>query len=182
MIKTIYDDCFGDGIQSSPCLERHSSLAIRLIPAVTALSLLSMFPAIADTISGSDEVQLAFADLAGPRGITLSNGAEDPEPVSKEAANVTFAEPFVDVDPALNGQSIQDLVAGSPLFAPIEGIPDSLWKGKECSSCHAWTQETLCDQGGFYNKQGLGAVDRKEHPYGGAFKREVMRWADRGCE
>ena len=157
----------------------------RIVPTFAVLSMLVAFPAIAETFSVGSEFRLAFADRIGARGITLSNGvgdAEEDEEAQAHAADVTFHEPFVDIDAAINGRSISDLIAGSPLHAPIEGLPEAIWKEKDCASCHAWTQETLCDQGLFYGKQGLGAVERKEHPYGGPFKREIMRWADRGCE
>lgn len=162
-------------------------MLIRTIPAVAILSAYALFSAQAEPLNRVEPVQVAFVDLSGPRGITLSNGGEDDEATepaaeAKPKAPVTFGTPFVDIDDALDGGSIRDLISGTPLYAPIEGLPESLWKDKECSSCHAWTQETLCDQGLFYGKQGLGAVQRKEHPYGGAFKREIMRWADRGCE
>ena len=152
---------------------------------VTALSLPLGLSARADGFSGEGSLQIAFADLAGPRGITLTNGDDEPEEAEiaeTPSPTVTFGEAFTDVDEVLDGHSIRDLISGSPLYAPIDGLPEALWKKETCSSCHAWTQETLCTQGEFYSKQGLDALERKEHPYGGAFKREVMRWADRGCE
>jgi len=157
-------------------------LFVRAVPIVAMISIVAGLSVSTASFPSETEIQVAFADFVGPRGITLSSGDDDVEVADEPPAQVTFFEPFADVDDALNGKSIRDLISGSPLFSPIEGLPESLWKEKECASCHAWTQETLCDQGSFYNKQGLGAVERKEHPYGGAFKREVMRWADRGCE
>ena len=72
------------------------------------------------------------------------------------------------------------MIAGSPRFAPIEGLPEALWKDQTCASCHAWTREALCDQAQTY----VTRTDslEKPHPYGGAFKRTLQAWAVGGCQ
>ena len=79
------------------------------------------------------------------------------------------------------GKSLEQLVQGSAAFIPIDGLPDSEWRGRTCNGCHTWNQATLCTRGNFYVEHGLKAVNRNEHPYGGAFKQQVMAWAADGC-
>ena len=80
----------------------------------------------------------------------------------------------------VNGSSIKQLIEGIPLFPPIEGLDEALWK-KPCSSCHKWNQERLCEQGKTYAKAAKYVL-RHPHPYGGALKLALMRWAQSGCE
>ena len=94
---------------------------------------------------------------------------------------LTFTGPLPEGDPAVKGKAIADLIKGQPLFAPIEGIPDELWKGQQCSNCHQWTRELLCEQGKFYLSENATRSLGKEHPYGGTFKSNVGKWASAGC-
>jgi hypothetical protein len=80
----------------------------------------------------------------------------------------------------VNGKTIKELAEGIPLFSPIEGLEESVWK-KECSSCHKWNQARLCDQGKTYAKDAKFIL-RHPHPYGGTYKIALMRWAKSGCE
>lgn len=82
----------------------------------------------------------------------------------------------------VRGQTISELVAGSPQFPPIEGLPDELWKGQSCSNCHQWTPETLCDQAETYVKRPAAGNVTKQHPYGGGLKVNLRRWALDGCQ
>jgi uncharacterized caspase-like protein len=82
----------------------------------------------------------------------------------------------------VNGKSLAQLILGTPMFAPIEGLDDTVWKGKECSSCHQWNQERLCEQGAFYAKNEPKQILRKQHPYGGPFKLALRNWAQDGCK
>lgn len=81
----------------------------------------------------------------------------------------------------VNGRSIEELIRGKPLFSPIEGLDKSLWE-KDCSSCHQWNRESLCDQGKTYAGQNIRLVLRHPHPYGGPFKLAITRWAAKGCQ
>jgi hypothetical protein len=80
----------------------------------------------------------------------------------------------------VNGRTIAELIEGTPLFSPIEGLHESIWK-KTCSSCHQWNRERLCDQGKTYAGQNIRLVLRHPHPYGGPFKLALYRWAKAGC-
>lgn len=94
---------------------------------------------------------------------------------------IGFETPLIAPGTPVDGKAIADLIKGSPLFPPIEGIPESLWKDKTCSNCHNWTKEALCTQGGTYTQpQGAGALTKK-HPYGGAFKAALKTFALEGC-
>jgi hypothetical protein len=80
----------------------------------------------------------------------------------------------------VQGHSIKELIEGEPLFSPIEGLEESIWK-KKCTSCHKWTQERLCEQGKTYVKSPRNSL-RIPHPYGGPEKVALMRWVKSGCE
>jgi hypothetical protein len=68
----------------------------------------------------------------------------------------------------------------SPMFSPIDGLDESLWK-KPCSSCHRWDRAQLCAQGASYAKNPRSAL-RHPHPFGGAYKVALMNWAKSGCQ
>ena len=81
----------------------------------------------------------------------------------------------------VNGKSIKQMIEEhSPLFPPIEGLPDELWK-KNCTACHQWNQARLCAQGKTYAKTPRYAL-RHQHPFGGVYKIALMRWAKSGCQ
>jgi hypothetical protein len=69
----------------------------------------------------------------------------------------------------------------SPLYSPIEGLPEELWKTQTCSSCHAWTREALCTQGKTYVTAADDSAVSKDHPFGGVFKRGLKGWAAADC-
>jgi hypothetical protein len=79
----------------------------------------------------------------------------------------------------VNGHSLEEMIDTMPLFSPIEGLEEPLWK-KKCTSCHQWNKERLCEQGGTY-VQNPRNVLRVQHPFGGALKIALMRWAKSGC-
>jgi hypothetical protein len=78
------------------------------------------------------------------------------------------------------GSTFEKLIQGSPLFPPIDGLPNEFWKEKTCSNCHKWQRESLCIQGGTYVKNPQ-SVFRHPHPFNG-FKVTLMRWAATGCQ
>ena len=80
----------------------------------------------------------------------------------------------------MNGHSIKEMIESTPLFAPIEGLDEALWK-KKCTTCHQWNKERLCEQGGTYVKDPKYVL-RQPHPFGGALKLALMRWAISGCQ
>jgi hypothetical protein len=121
-------------------------------------------------------------ELAAVRGIAaapppppVAAAAPSQDDVLKYTAPITFG-PF-----PVNGHSIEELITGTPLFPPIEGLDDSVWK-KTCSNCHKWDQRTLCEQGTSYAKNPKASL-RISHPYGGGvFQLALMRWAKSGCQ
>jgi len=138
-----------------------------------------------------------FAELAQFELTTLAAAAATPpaettappaasatgtaEVIEEEAATLAFTTPLTTGGEGVQGRSIEALVKGSPLFAPIEGIPDELWKGQPCSACHNWTKAALCEQGTTYLAQSGERALSKPHPYGGPFKRALRVWAKAGC-
>jgi hypothetical protein len=101
--------------------------------------------------------------------------------VTEDSRQITFAGPMETDDPVLSGRSIEELARGQPLFPPIEGLPDEVWKDKHCTDCHQWTRETLCEQGQFYLSEGGRVGLGKVHPYGGEFKQSLRSWSAQGC-
>ncbi|MFC6637774.1 hypothetical protein [Sulfitobacter sediminilitoris] len=98
-----------------------------------------------------------------------------PAPMGTE---LTWTMPFTSGVDRLIGKSIEELVTLSPLFPPIEGLPEELWKEQSCSNCHQWTKEALCTQGQTYVNAGNNDAVSKQHPYGGGFKMNVRSWAE----
>ena len=82
----------------------------------------------------------------------------------------------------VQGMTMSQLVAGSPLFPPIEGLPEDLWKGQKCTNCHQWARDNLCEQGQFYAQKGEERALSSRHPYGGGFRRTLKVWAEGGCQ
>lgn len=95
-------------------------------------------------------------------------------------APVFYDQPLSYGVPEIVGLTIAEVLAGSPLFAPIEGLPDEVWRDKTCGNCHQWTRQDLCNQGTTY--LGASRALTKEHPYGGSFKKNLQIWAEGGCQ
>ena len=113
------------------------------------------------------------AALAAPK----SDPVETPTPDHPITFDMAIAAP----NSSANGRSIADLIAMTPDFPPIEGLPESYWKDTACSNFHQWDRASLCEQGNFYVKDQIRSL-RKEHPFGGAFKRQLKGWAALGCK
>jgi len=79
----------------------------------------------------------------------------------------------------LNGHSLKELIDTLPLFSPIEGLEESLWK-KNCTECHQWNQARLCEQAATYVQTPRYAL-RVQHPFGGTLQIALMRWSKSGC-
>lgn len=99
----------------------------------------------------------------------------------QDVLGLTFNSPFPTGGPPIQGLSIAEIVELSPLFAPIEGLPEALWKAETCSSCHAWTRAALCTQGKTYVTAADDRAVRKQHPFGGVFKQGLKGWAAADC-
>ena len=128
--------------------------------------------------------QIFSPDLP-PMLLTQSAGIE----VSKEPLIIGPGENLIEYNVPLTsgpnpvvGNSIENLAKDVPLFSPIEGLDDAIWKGKKCTNCHMWDKKTLCDQGKVYVENEPAHILRKQHPYGGAFKLALRNWSKTGCK
>ncbi|MHA7774132.1 caspase family protein [Roseibium sp. M-1] len=144
----------------------------------------------------------SFAELARIESQTILNKEQSKDPVATppeprpsaaaeqaatsttgtEAAHGTLAfnAPLGIGDPEIATRSLAELITGSPMFPPIEGLPEAVWKDKTCSSCHQWEQANLCDQAKTYVANEARALS-KQHPYGSSFKDALRLWAEQGC-
>jgi hypothetical protein len=96
-------------------------------------------------------------------------------------ASVSFSEPLRDVAAEIDGRSIEELIRGSPLYPPIDGLPEEMWKGQTCSNCHSWTRDALCDQARTYLGASAARSLQKPHPLGAEFKSVLGIWAAGDC-
>ncbi|WP_121022933.1 hypothetical protein [Litoreibacter meonggei] len=94
---------------------------------------------------------------------------------------VTFIEPLSGFGETLERYSLSTLLKTSPVFPPIEGLPEEYWKNKTCSTCHEWTQATLCTQATHYTKDENVHRLNIQHPLGRPFKEALRAWAEGGC-
>ncbi|WP_172327958.1 caspase family protein [Mangrovicoccus sp. HB161399] len=111
---------------------------------------------------------------------TPAPGAPAAEPEA-EPAPVFFDRPMTEGAPEIVGRTIMEVTGLSPLYPPIEGLPEEIWKDKQCSSCHSWTREALCTQAQVYLGESMTRAVAKEHPLGGSFKRNLRAWAANDC-
>lgn len=143
--------------------------------------------------------QGAFAELARLELTTIETKAQSLDPIAqpmppaaepapkpdpgpaKAPTEVAFNSPLGVGGPEIESLSIAELITSSPLFPPVQGLPESFWKEKTCSACHNWAQSNLCDQAQTYLKDSSRALD-KQHPFGGAFKKALQTWARGGCK
>jgi hypothetical protein len=122
--------------------------------------------------AGTGEGQTALVATAEPaRTANAPMGSE-----------LTFTMPFTNAEGPLIGKSFSELIEMSALYAPIDGLPDALWKDQSCSNCHQWTKEALCTQGKTYVRSGGENAVSKKHPFGGVFKKNLRSWAEGGCK
>ncbi|MBM1631627.1 caspase family protein [Sulfitobacter mediterraneus] len=109
--------------------------------------------------------------------------AATPEtPAVADLSGLTFDTPFPTGGAPIQGLSISEIVELAPMFAPIEGIPEELWKDQTCSNCHEWTKEALCAQGTTYTQNNNVRALSKQHPFGGVFKQGLRDWATGKCK
>ena len=131
-----------------------------------------------------------YAELAQFELTILATKTAAPEPDQQIAAVVpleqdkplTFRSLLITGGDRIAGQTIENVIAGSPAFPPFEGLPEELWKGQTCSNCHEWTKEALCTQGKTYISAANADALTKQHPFGGGFKIHLRDWADTGCQ
>ncbi len=108
-------------------------------------------------------------------------GAEVPE-LAVPPADITYTTPLPSGPEGVAGRSIAELLAkGSPLFPPIEGLPDEVWKDKPCATCHKWTMDDLCTQAKTYTNPDAAERLAKPHPLGLEFKQALKAFGAGGC-
>lgn len=137
---------------------------------LTLIALVLALPALAD-----GPLRIASLELVGVDETKPGEQVEEPEP------EVTYVLPLTSGGEGVEGKTLEDLLAGSPLHAPFEGLPENLWKDKQCSHCHQWSREDLCEHGRRYVDGALEVALGKPHPYGGGFKQNVYYWAKNAC-
>ena len=135
-----------------------------------------------------DRVARAPDPKPQPKPTAASPPSQSPEPKARQTANddsgsdsdeLRYKQPVPFGPYPVNGLSLEQLIETVPLFAPIEGLPDELWK-KSCATCHKWNKDRLCEQGKTYAKSAKDVL-RHQHPMGGAFKIALMKWSMSGC-
>jgi uncharacterized caspase-like protein len=132
----------------------------------------------------ADEAQTLIGTASGKVQAAVGAAPAPPRPDPAPAAQVTFTGPLAGNSPEIAGKSIEQLVHGTPAFAPIEGLPPEAWQGKPCITCHShgWNRQALCEQGQFYGRSGESRTVSKQHPFGIAFHLALRDWAAGGCQ
>jgi len=126
------------------------------------------------------------ADVAAARAAPAAAAGAPAAPAAAAAGGaapeyvVKFSEPIPFGAYPVNGHSLEELIKGVPLFPPIPGLPEALWK-KTCDNCHKWNQQSLCEQATIYAKNPAMTL-RQVHPYGSPEKIALMNWAKNGCQ
>jgi uncharacterized caspase-like protein len=131
-----------------------------------------------------------FSHIAANRVASLSQQKGPSQPVSGPplsvemsfAAGIKFDQPVKFDAPEIQNRSLKQILAdGHPLFPPVNGLPDELWKNSNCTGCHKWDRQRFCDQGQAY-VQNPNVIGRIAHPLGPQFKVALMNWAKGGCQ
>jgi hypothetical protein len=125
----------------------------------------------------------------------IGEGVSTPEPaqetelamaVEQERSSVPnvvkFDLPLVAPGSIIDGILLSEITQLSPMFPPVEGLPEEYWKEVTCANCHEWNKERLCDQSNVYlNLSGQSNLE-KPHPFNGDLKRNLRQWAAGGCQ
>lgn len=170
---------------------------LELFEIARASGLLADYEAYLEAYPDGDFAVVAQREL-NARGARQAPAPRDDDPAQMAAATapareaaeappappkdpIRFDTPLTEGSSAVIGKSIKTLITGSPLFPPVRGLPESYWKTQQCSNCHQWTKERLCEQARTYLAASGKRALSKEHPYGGSFKRNLRTWASTGC-
>ena len=128
----------------------------------------------------ANSAALPVEPAPGPAPESAAKPVAQPAPTTGEA--VTFDAPLAVGGDGVVGRTLEQLITGSPLFPPIEGLPEEYWKAQSCSGCHTWQRENLCIQAQTYLSVNAERALSKQHPYGGGFKANLRRWAENDCK
>jgi hypothetical protein len=123
----------------------------------------------------------APAQPPAPPAAPVAN-AKIPGPPIRPEDVLRFDQPIPFGPFPVNGHSLAEITSTfTPLFPPIEDLPDELWKDKKCTTCHQWNKARLCEQGATYVAAPRYAL-RVQHPFGGTLQVAMMRWVKSGCQ
>ncbi len=136
-------------------------------------------PVMAEMANLADTAKVA--SVVAPEAPVVEEIPAPTENLEVTSGPSAFTDPITEGEAHIVGKSLAELIEGSPLYPPIEGLPDEVWKGKHCNDCHQWTQKDLCVQSTFYAENDESFISRKEHPYGDTFKLNLRLWAKAGC-
>lgn len=104
------------------------------------------------------------------------------EEATEAVGPVTFLSPLLGGVPEIRGRTIEQVFTeASPLFPPLDGLPEEIWKEQKCTGCHEWTRERICEQATNYLDPAFADNLAKPHPLGGSFKANLKLWAEDGC-
>lgn len=197
LAKVIEQELAGDApAEPKPAAQGPSEAELKMFEAAQADPSIASYRAYLQTFPGG-----TFAEFAAQELVALENNAStDPvgtgvpaqtqaaaEPAPVDPAQtatpdaVTFTQALLSEVPEVAGRSIAELIESSPLFPPIEGLPEAYWKDQQCSNCHQWTQERICEQATSYLSLNMQRSLSKQHPFGGALKQNLKTWAAGGC-
>lgn len=113
--------------------------------------------------------------------LDVEENAESGE-ASEPVGPVRWGEPLAGGAPEIVGKTIEQVFTeNSPLFPPLEGLPEEIWKDQKCTTCHEWTRDRICEQATNYLNPDFADNLTKEHPLGGSFKANLKLWAEDGC-
>ncbi|SIO15614.1 hypothetical protein [Vannielia litorea] len=124
------------------------------------------------------------AQDAGDPAVIILDVEEDGEVEGPEepVGPVRWDEPLTGSAEEIRGKTIEQVFTeNSPLFPPLEGLPEEIWKAQTCTTCHEWTRERICEQATNYLNPEFSENLTKPHPLGGTFKANLKLWAEDGC-
>ncbi|MCE7030198.1 hypothetical protein [Jiella avicenniae] len=132
------------------------------------------------TANGPTPVTAGDDQASQPASASDGQAAANDQAASDQQVTLNFTDPVPFGPFPVRGRSLEQLANSLPLFAPIEGLKEERWK-RQCTSCHQWNKDRLCDQGKSYMADPASII-RIQHPYGGPYKKALATWAGSGCQ
>ena len=111
----------------------------------------------------SDRVSEAEALIAGLQDDDRRRKLE--QLIFDRVGTVRYDEPMNFGNDGTIGVSLSNIFTTAPMFPPIEGLPDEVWKDKTCTTCHQWTRADLCTQAKTYIAKKPVKYQEKQHPF-----------------
>ena len=128
----------------------------------------------------SERVEEAQDMIAGLQDDERRRGLE--KMIFDRIGTVRYDVPMSFGNDATIGRTLSSIFGTAPMFPPIEGLPEEVWKDRSCNSCHQWTRADLCVQAKTYIDKKPVKYQEKQHPFGGMLKINMRNWAIGGCE